>query len=196
MAINTRGTILPLPLRDGLIADPVKVTDREIIAQRNLEGEHTEVCFDFTLCKALSADEEQRGIPPARQRVSGIIGPGQRYRPGPDIALGKTKNSPCFFHPESRRRDRPMQKTLSTLKDKINNALVVDREKSYLPSCHRSIFTDPQLFEFEMKHIFEGNWVFLAHESHLAEPGDYYTLISWAASRSLLPVIKRMNCMH
>ncbi|MGR7983985.1 catechol 1,2-dioxygenase, partial [Klebsiella pneumoniae] len=33
-----------------------------IIAQRNLEGEHTEVCFDFTLCKALSADEEQRGI--------------------------------------------------------------------------------------------------------------------------------------
>ena len=48
--------------RDGLIADPVKVTDREIIAQRNLEGEHTEVCFDFTLCKALSADEEQRGI--------------------------------------------------------------------------------------------------------------------------------------
>ena len=48
--------------RDGLIADPVKVTDRETIAQRDLEGEHTEVCFDFTLCKALSADEEQRGI--------------------------------------------------------------------------------------------------------------------------------------
>ena len=36
------------------------MTDREIIAQRNLE-ESTEVCFDFT-CKALSADEEQRGI--------------------------------------------------------------------------------------------------------------------------------------
>ncbi|VTM44891.1 catechol 1,2-dioxygenase [Klebsiella quasipneumoniae] len=47
--------------RDGLIADPIKVTDRETIAQRDLEGEHTEVCFDFTLCKALSADEEQRG---------------------------------------------------------------------------------------------------------------------------------------
>lgn len=49
-----------------------------------------------------------------------------------------------------------MQKTLSTLKDKINNALVVDRE-NYIYRCHRSIFTDPQLFEFEMKHIFEGN---------------------------------------
>lgn len=86
-----------------------------IIAQRNLEGEHTEVCFDFTLCKALSADEEQRGIR-LRARVSGIIGPA-RYCPG-QILHSKTKNSPCFFHPESCRRDRLMQKTLSTLKDK------------------------------------------------------------------------------
>lgn len=68
-----------------------------------------------------------------------------------------------------------MQKTLSTLKDKINNALVVDRE-NHIYRCHRSIFTDPQLFEFEMKHIFEGNWVFLAHESQIPQPGDYYTL--------------------
>ncbi len=72
-----------------------------------------------------------------------------------------------------------MQKTLSTLKDKINNALVVDRE-NHIYRCHRSIFTDQQLFDFEMKHIFEGNWVFLAHESQIAEPGDYYT--SWPAS--------------
>ncbi|HGF8722030.1 Rieske 2Fe-2S domain-containing protein [Klebsiella pneumoniae] len=68
-----------------------------------------------------------------------------------------------------------MQKTLSTLKDKINNVLVVDRE-NHIYRCHRSIFTDPQLFEFEMKHIFEGNWVFLAHESQIPQPGDYYTL--------------------
>ncbi len=68
-----------------------------------------------------------------------------------------------------------MQKTLSALKDKINNALIVDRE-NHIYRCHRSIFTDPQLFEFEMKHIFEGNWAFLAHESQIAEPGDYYTL--------------------
>ena len=47
--------------RDGLIADPVKVSDRETIAQRELDGEHTEVRFDFTLCKALSPDEEHRG---------------------------------------------------------------------------------------------------------------------------------------
>ena len=47
--------------RDGLIADPVKVSDRELIQQRELEGEHTEVRFDFTLCKALNDDEEHRG---------------------------------------------------------------------------------------------------------------------------------------
>lgn len=47
--------------RDGLIADPVKVTDRALIQQRELDGEHTEVHFDLTLCKALSTDEEQRG---------------------------------------------------------------------------------------------------------------------------------------
>jgi benzoate/toluate 1,2-dioxygenase alpha subunit len=25
------------------------------------------------------------------------------------------------------------------------------------------IFTDPEIFELEMKHIFEGNWVYLTH---------------------------------
>jgi len=29
----------------------------------------------------------------------------------------------------------------------------------------REIFTDPEIFELEMKHIFEGSWVYLAHES-------------------------------
>ncbi len=33
-----------------------------------------------------------------------------------------------------------MQKTLSALKDKINNALIVDRE-NHIYRCHRSIFT-------------------------------------------------------
>lgn len=49
-----------------------------------------------------------------------------------------------------------MQKTLSALKDKISQALIVDRE-NHIYRCHRSIFTDSQLFDFEMKHIFEGN---------------------------------------
>jgi benzoate/toluate 1,2-dioxygenase alpha subunit len=40
---------------------------------------------------------------------------------------------------------------------------------------HRSAFTDEALFELEMKHIFEGNWIYLAHESQIANANDYYT---------------------
>lgn len=40
---------------------------------------------------------------------------------------------------------------------------------------HRSAFTDEALFELEMKHIFEGNWIYLAHESQIPHNNDYYT---------------------
>lgn len=63
----------------------------------------------------------------------------------------------------------------STLEEKVNNALVINKEKG-IYQCNRAIFTDESLFELEMKAIFEGNWVYLAHESQIAEPGDYYTL--------------------
>lgn len=39
----------------------------------------------------------------------------------------------------------------------------------------RDIFTDPELFELEMKHIFEGNWIYLAHESQIPNKNDYLT---------------------
>ncbi|KAF1023886.1 MAG: 2-halobenzoate 1,2-dioxygenase large subunit [Paracidovorax wautersii] len=41
--------------------------------------------------------------------------------------------------------------------------------------CRRDVFTDPDLFEFEMKHIFEANWVYLAHESQIPNVNDYFT---------------------
>jgi benzoate/toluate 1,2-dioxygenase alpha subunit len=40
---------------------------------------------------------------------------------------------------------------------------------------HRSAVTDEDLFELEMKHIFEGNWIYLAHESQIPNNNDYYT---------------------
>jgi benzoate/toluate 1,2-dioxygenase alpha subunit len=30
------------------------------------------------------------------------------------------------------------------------------------------MFTSQELFDLEMKHIFEGNWIYLAHESQVA----------------------------
>ncbi len=68
-----------------------------------------------------------------------------------------------------------MTQTTQTLADKIERALIVDKEKG-IYQCHRTIFTDPELFELEMAHIFEGNWVYLAHESQIENPGDFYTL--------------------
>lgn len=67
-----------------------------------------------------------------------------------------------------------MSRSLDQLEDVIRNAIDVDKEAGRY-RCDRSIFTDKELFELEMKYIFEGNWVFLAHESQLENPGDYYT---------------------
>ena len=39
----------------------------------------------------------------------------------------------------------------------------------------REAFTDPEIFELEMKYIFEGNWIYLAHESQLQNNNDYLT---------------------
>lgn len=59
------------------------------------------------------------------------------------------------------------------LKERIRTAVVDDKEAGVF-RCRRDVFTDPELFDLEMKHIFEGNWVYLAHESQIAEPNDYF----------------------
>ncbi len=40
---------------------------------------------------------------------------------------------------------------------------------------HRSVFTDPQIFEDEMIRIFGGTWVYLLHESEISAPFDFET---------------------
>lgn len=61
-----------------------------------------------------------------------------------------------------------------SLRERLETAVVEDPAKGVF-RCRRDVFTDPDLFELEIKHIFEGNWVFLAHESQIPEPNDYYT---------------------
>lgn len=39
----------------------------------------------------------------------------------------------------------------------------------------RRVFTDAEIFDLEMRHIFEGTWVFLGLESQVPGPGDYVT---------------------
>lgn len=38
---------------------------------------------------------------------------------------------------------------------------------------HRSVYTDPEIFDLEMLRIFGGSWVYLAHESEIPAPGDF-----------------------
>ncbi|MBL4622755.1 MAG: Rieske 2Fe-2S domain-containing protein [Immundisolibacteraceae bacterium] len=53
--------------------------------------------------------------------------------------------------------------------------LIIDNveEGEYL--VNRAVFTDEQVFELEMKYIFERNWVFVGLDSELANPNDYFT---------------------
>ncbi len=63
---------------------------------------------------------------------------------------------------------------LDSVQTSIDTAMEHDAQKG-LFRVDRSIFTDPEIFELEMKHIFEGNWIYLAHESQLPNVNDYFT---------------------
>ncbi|MDP4543673.1 benzoate 1,2-dioxygenase large subunit [Psychrobacter faecalis] len=56
----------------------------------------------------------------------------------------------------------------------IDDFLEENSEKG-IYRLHRSAFTNEELFELEMKYIFENNWVYLAHESQVPDNNDYYT---------------------
>jgi phenylpropionate dioxygenase-like ring-hydroxylating dioxygenase large terminal subunit len=40
---------------------------------------------------------------------------------------------------------------------------------------HRTIYNDPAIFAAEMTHIFGATWVYIAHESEVANPNDFVT---------------------
>jgi phenylpropionate dioxygenase-like ring-hydroxylating dioxygenase large terminal subunit len=63
---------------------------------------------------------------------------------------------------------------LDDIGSRLDSALEEDDERG-IHRVARDIFTDPELFELEMKHIFEGNWIYLAHESQIPNKNDYFT---------------------
>ncbi|AKE91866.1 MULTISPECIES: benzoate 1,2-dioxygenase large subunit [Rhodococcus] len=67
-----------------------------------------------------------------------------------------------------------MTETLDHVRAALDGALVEDAASGRY-QVRRNIFTDEEVFELEMKHIFEGNWVYLAHESQVPNNGDYFT---------------------
>lgn len=49
-----------------------------------------------------------------------------------------------------------------------------DRPKDGVFRIDRAIYNDPDILEAEYRNIFEANWVFLCHEAHVRNPGDYF----------------------
>jgi len=54
---------------------------------------------------------------------------------------------------------------------------VDDRVDDGVFRVHRRVFSDPAIFDLEMKYIFERTWVFLGLESQLPRPNDYLTTV-------------------
>lgn len=69
---------------------------------------------------------------------------------------------------------RSVAGTLDRIRQRLDTCLVKDPEAGHF-KLDRTVFTDPDLFDLEMKHIFERNWVFLAHEHQIAKPNDFLT---------------------
>lgn len=40
---------------------------------------------------------------------------------------------------------------------------------------HRRVYTDPAIFDLEMRNIFEATWIYVGHESQVPNHGDYAT---------------------
>ena len=80
-----------------------------------------------------------------------------------------------------------------SLRERLETAVVENPQEGVF-RCRRDVFTDPELFELEMKHIFEGNWVYLAHESQIPEPNDYFT--TWIGRQPVVVTRDKSGELH
>lgn len=65
---------------------------------------------------------------------------------------------------------------LVNITERLNSSVIEDAANGHF-RARRDIFTDPEFFELEMAHIFEGNWIYLAHESQIPNKNDYFTTV-------------------
>src|SRR3954447_9155944 len=79
---------------------------------------------------------------------------------------------------------------------------VDDRPAEGIFRVHKGVYSDPELFELEMKYIFERTWNYLALESEIAKPNDFVTrrigrtpvIVSRDASRQIHALVNA--CRH
>ncbi len=56
------------------------------------------------------------------------------------------------------------------VRKKIDAGALVEADR-----VHRSVYTDPAIFDLEMERIWGKAWIFVGHESQVADPGAYYS---------------------
>ncbi len=54
------------------------------------------------------------------------------------------------------------------------NTWIDDRIADGVFDVNRDVYLNPDLFDLEMKHIFESSWLYLCHESQIPNAGDYF----------------------
>ena len=69
----------------------------------------------------------------------------------------------------------PIEQPIPRTPEDIDKLLVDDVSNGTF-QVHRDLYRDPELFELELRHVFESNWVFLAHETQIPEPHDYLNI--------------------
>jgi phenylpropionate dioxygenase-like ring-hydroxylating dioxygenase large terminal subunit len=57
------------------------------------------------------------------------------------------------------------------------DGLLDDRPQEGVFAVNRKAFTDPHIFDLEMKHIFEATWMFVGLESQVANKHDFFTTL-------------------
>ncbi|VVD77001.1 Rieske 2Fe-2S domain-containing protein [Pandoraea terrigena] len=78
--------------------------------------------------------------------------------------------------------------------DTLLDTAVQDDKQAGVFRCRRDIFTNAALFDLEMKHIFESNWVYLAHESQIPNNNDYYT--TWIGRQPVVVTRDKNGELH
>ncbi len=67
-----------------------------------------------------------------------------------------------------------MGSTHPSILDSLDGVLE-DRPEHGVHRVDRGVFCDPELFEFELRYIFEGTWIYMAHESQIPANVDRVT---------------------
>ena len=67
-----------------------------------------------------------------------------------------------------------MRESLNEIRDRLSGMLIAQPETGDY-RINREVYTNPQIFDLEMQHIFGANWTFVAHESQIPNPHDFIT---------------------